>query len=106
MTSRAVIAIVFVALVIFGGILYFSEFAPSDISPTYKNTNAAPVIHDDCSQRCINRGFAEGQCMRATATESVGICVDQQGTAVENTNIPIPDCNYQTEAETDVCCCF
>lgn len=106
MTTRAVIAVVFVALVIFGGILYFSEFAPSDPTSAHKNTNTAPVMHDDCNQRCINRGFTEGQCMRATAAESVSICINQRGTAVENINIPIPDCDYQTEAETDICCCF
>ncbi len=106
MTGRAVFVVVFIALLVFGAILYFSEFAPSSGTTTQKNTNTAPAQHENCNQRCINRGFAKGLCLRGTAAESASVCVNQQGTAITNTNIPIPDCNYQTDAQIGVCCCL
>lgn len=106
MTSRAVIFVIFISLLVFGAVLYFTEIAPNGNSPAQKNANTAPAQSDNCNQRCINRGFAKGQCLRATAPESASICVNQQGTAVTNTNNPIPDCSYRTEAQSDVCCCL
>lgn len=108
MGNKTVIVVFVLAILIFGAVLYFRVFAPdTDFTGGKKTTgNENKTKLENCQQLCLNRGYGRGECWRGNMPEPSRTCAEQNGTVLTRMNTAIPDCQYQSETQAEVCCCF